>query len=332
MVEELNANFEAASAPSAKLGVLLQAAREEKKLSLEDVSNRLRLSLRQIKALESDDFAILPEATITRGFIRNYARLLEINPEPLLDIYRVYAPSEVSHSITLQSANILISSTRKPVWIKYIVGSILIALALGAWVVYMDYFHHMEAEQPVAVSSEDSAQLPPDDSSVSNEPMPEVALPFAEREAAADTASDPIVIQQSAPPVEPVVEKPTVPAIAPVVPTPAVPAGASPITSPSATTSPNTSVNTVVQPVASTKPVMKIRLTVNDTTWVSVIDQANNEIVNRTIPAGGVQRVEAAPPIKVVIGNAEGAQLTVNDKPFDLSPYNKLNVVRLTLE
>src|SRR5690606_19882097 len=85
------------------LGAVLSAAREQRHWSIEDVSNHLRLSPRQIMALESDDFSSLPEPMITRGYIRNYARLLEINAEPLIEAYRAYAPNVYAHSLAMHS-------------------------------------------------------------------------------------------------------------------------------------------------------------------------------------------------------------------------------------
>ena len=69
---------------SIPLGRHLAKIRIERGLSLADVTRRLRYSERQFKALESDDFAALPGATIVRGMIRGYATFLKIDPEPLL--------------------------------------------------------------------------------------------------------------------------------------------------------------------------------------------------------------------------------------------------------
>src|SRR3954471_10758468 len=83
------------------LGPLLQNARQKRNLSMEDVSNRLRISLRQVRALEADDFSALPEPMITRGFIRNYARLLDIDAEPLLAAYRIIVPVQSPRAISI---------------------------------------------------------------------------------------------------------------------------------------------------------------------------------------------------------------------------------------
>ena len=65
-------------------GAVLRAARERLGMSVADVAQHTRLAPRQIEALEADDYDHLPELPFVRGFIRSYARLLQIAPEPLL--------------------------------------------------------------------------------------------------------------------------------------------------------------------------------------------------------------------------------------------------------
>jgi cytoskeleton protein RodZ len=70
--------------PAQLPGELLAARREEMRLSVDEVSTRLKLASRQILALEENDFAQLPGMATVRGFIRSYAKLLELDPEPLI--------------------------------------------------------------------------------------------------------------------------------------------------------------------------------------------------------------------------------------------------------
>ena len=65
-------------------GRLLAAERRRQNLSLADVSRQLRISERQLSALEDDRYDELPGPVFVRGFIRNYARLLKLDPEPLI--------------------------------------------------------------------------------------------------------------------------------------------------------------------------------------------------------------------------------------------------------
>lgn len=66
------------------VGQILRNAREAQGMTLEDAAARLRLMQRQIEAMETDDFESLGPPVFARGFVRNYARLLELAPEALL--------------------------------------------------------------------------------------------------------------------------------------------------------------------------------------------------------------------------------------------------------
>ncbi|WP_172600372.1 RodZ domain-containing protein [Sulfurivermis fontis] len=65
-------------------GQRLRLAREAAGLSREEVSTRLRLRLELIRALEEDDYAHLPPVAFVSGYLRSYARLLELPAEELV--------------------------------------------------------------------------------------------------------------------------------------------------------------------------------------------------------------------------------------------------------
>ena len=160
----------------APLGELLLAARNAKKLTQKDVSNSLRISIKQITALETDDFAVLPEAMITRGFIRNYARLLEIDAEPLLVSYRAQIPDKMPTALSVNSSmNQVMSGKDSQPWLMYILSSILVLLFLLAWLFYVDYM-----PKPVPEIKPQSIALESSSAAVA---LPEIALPAAERQA-----------------------------------------------------------------------------------------------------------------------------------------------------
>ena len=163
-----------AQSQPASLGEVLQAARVAKALSLQDVSDNLRYSVKQIDALEKGAFDLLPDAMITRGFIRNYARLLEIDAEPLLASYRQSVASESDNLIAVRSTMRPVRLTKESQpWLKYILASILILLFLLAWLFYVDY---MPKSSSVAVN-----QTPV----VTEEAAPAVAEPLPEIESSA---------------------------------------------------------------------------------------------------------------------------------------------------
>ena len=65
-------------------GRTLAAARAELNLSIADVSQKIKYGVKQIAAIEADEYDKLPGTTIVRGMIRSYAKLVQLDPEPLL--------------------------------------------------------------------------------------------------------------------------------------------------------------------------------------------------------------------------------------------------------
>lgn len=69
---------------ASSVGQVLRDTREAQGITLEEVAGRLRLMQRQVEAMETDDFESLGQPVFARGFVRNYARLLGLEPEALL--------------------------------------------------------------------------------------------------------------------------------------------------------------------------------------------------------------------------------------------------------
>lgn len=68
-----------------ELGSILRDAREMKGLTLTEVQDQIRINAQYLDALEEGDYHLLPTQVHVRGFLRNYARFLELDPEPLLE-------------------------------------------------------------------------------------------------------------------------------------------------------------------------------------------------------------------------------------------------------
>ena len=67
------------------VGAELKQAREAAGLAVDEVAQRLKLLPRQIESLEHERFDRMPSPGIARGLVRNYARLLKLDPEPLVE-------------------------------------------------------------------------------------------------------------------------------------------------------------------------------------------------------------------------------------------------------
>ncbi|ADQ84870.1 RodZ domain-containing protein [Methylovorus sp. MP688] len=319
-----------ASSHASSIGAILRAAREQKGLSVIDIHARLRISERQIHALETDDFSLLPEPTIARGFIRNYAKFLEIDAEPLLAAYRAQMPSEEQKNISIPSANIPITQSRTTDWKKYIYASVLVLLGAGVWLLYDE---NLIPGIPDLHLGSSSSEVSP----AQGESLPQAALPAAERESAATQA--PAQGEAFALPPEqtsdqanavPAAEPQAAPAAAaPATPSATAPAAQPLPAAPAATAAP---ASTNADSTTSSVALHKVRMVFTEDSWVSIVDRHGKEIFNKTKRAGSEDAVEGEPPLKVTIGNAAGSQLIYDDKPVDTAPYNRLNVVRITLE
>lgn len=68
-------------------GAQLTSIREQKGYTLEYVANKLHLRVRIIELLESNDFNSLPGPVFVKGYLRAYAKLLEVSPEPYIAVF-----------------------------------------------------------------------------------------------------------------------------------------------------------------------------------------------------------------------------------------------------
>lgn len=175
---------------ASSVGGILAAAREQAGMSMDEAASSLRLSVRQVQALEADDATQLPSPTFVRGFIRNYAKLLNLDAEALLEIYRVYAPTSAQGAISLHSENIPILNRDKKAWQPYVLASVIVALALGGWMAYMEYPVGMKSPPAVPDAPEVVAATPaPIAAPVS---LPEIAPVPVASSAVVETSSAPV--------------------------------------------------------------------------------------------------------------------------------------------
>lgn len=108
----------------ASVGQVLREAREAQNITRDDVALRLRLMHRQVEAIETDDFESLGQPVFARGFVRNYARLMGLQPEALLARMKG-APAEPSP----------ITHAEPPMPSSWLTSPWLILLTLGMLVV-----------------------------------------------------------------------------------------------------------------------------------------------------------------------------------------------------
>lgn len=73
-----------AQEPALRPGRALAEARASRNQTVAEIAQQLKLSASQVEALEADDYARLPGPVFVRGFVRNYARLMDLDSEALV--------------------------------------------------------------------------------------------------------------------------------------------------------------------------------------------------------------------------------------------------------
>ena len=76
------------------VGSLLHAARTDAGMSVDEVASRVRLRRTVVLALEQDDFGICGGSVYARGHIRSIARVLDLDPEALVQEFNLQMAAE----------------------------------------------------------------------------------------------------------------------------------------------------------------------------------------------------------------------------------------------
>ena len=118
-------------------GARLKSAREAAGLSLDQVAQQLKLAPRQVRALEDEDFAQLPGRTFARGFVRNYARLMNLDGDDLLSMLPDAAHAPALEAPALQATGAMIAelptaSAPKTSFTRWLIPLALVACIVGA--------------------------------------------------------------------------------------------------------------------------------------------------------------------------------------------------------
>ena len=85
---------EANGHPGISLGEKLRQYREARGLSLEDVFEKTKLRPSMLEAIEQERWQELPAPAFVKGFLRTYARVLDIDEQEIIDLYEAGLPKE----------------------------------------------------------------------------------------------------------------------------------------------------------------------------------------------------------------------------------------------
>jgi cytoskeleton protein RodZ len=321
-------------------GAQLAAHRQARGFTIEQVANQLNLAPRQIQALEADNYAALPGIVIARGFIRAYAKLLKVDPTPLVNLMQgEAAPME---SIQLKRAlsgslteSRLPSAVSNGLLSKGVLAAVLLVLVIVA--IFAAYWFGLISDFSGSMSEnieKGTTFLSSPGGSTSSDHGNAVSVnaPTAPAVSSPEASSNQVTNDKIA---EPIVAPPAAPAPAPAV-------AAAPTSVPAKTASSATPpVSAPATPAVATPAVQDnsnasnknmLLIKVREDSWIEAKDANDKILISRLMSAGSTETLNVTKPISLTVGNVAGVDIALRGKPVDLQSATKNNVARLNLK
>ncbi len=323
-------------------GQMLAQQREKLGVDIVECADTLKLSVSKVKALESGDDSPFTSEIFIRGYLKNYAKLLNLPVNDILYYYdsqKQQVEGEEIEQARQQSAK----KTRW--WLPYFIGLLIVA----AWFVVSDY---LDSQNQLALQSDPSTETVSEATSSENSlvlvtptveriAQPETLQPTApsEQESSAtielnNTQELPV---QTATAEQPIIEALGREAISDSISDagelpndePAVEAE----TAASAAATPEEQGAQFATRSSTGEPdsLDTLSFTFEEACWVEVVDASNSRIVSSLREAGSKLSVTGKAPFSIILGNINGASLQFNGESVELGNSPDGRTLRLTV-
>jgi cytoskeleton protein RodZ len=321
-------------------GRRLRVQRQSKGLEIVRIAAQLHLRPAMVEALEHDQYEKLPSPVFVIGYVRNYARLLGLDPEPIVNAYRAGNPNlEPPAPRAARPARSEIGSSH--ILVR------LISLALIAGVIGMLALWWQNRADLLSMSGggddapglalsplgEDAGGASDMPSSYPDSGPATIAdsLDAAPAYDVPESATAPVAAQDLAPlpagPGPSADDAEPLPRVAEETDDTAAPA-LTPV--PSVATLDETAAE-APEPAPAEPAGREVALAFSGPCWIDVRDASGKVILTGEMAKGDNRVLEGQPPYSFVIGNATATTLTVGGKPFDLPSRSRGNVARFKL-
>ena len=327
-------------------GETLRQARESRNWSLPDVALRLNLTATSLGYVEAGDFDKLPGHTFARGYIRAYAKLMDLDQAALVNEFDQYTGTDGKGS-NVHALGRIEEPVRLSHNILRIVSLLLLIALIGGGFVWWQDQATLRGKEPTSLgmehveveSADGTTQIhpldEPEDQTVTDAQSASTApLPLNNTEPATAAPSTPTSASTAAPTTAAPATGTT--ATAPAhgaAATPAAPAHTVP--TPSATSA--ASVPAPAQTPAATEaaPVPagfgQVHITFNADCWFQITDGNGKVLTSGLKRSGDSVDVSGKPPLAVRLGVARAAQVSYNGQPVDVAPFTSGQTARMKL-
>ena len=273
-------------------------------MTVGDISQAIKFAVRQIEALEADDYACLPGVTFVRGAVRSYAKFLKLDEASLLALLDTAAPAAPPDVRPPQNMGVATAAVGLRQLSPIAVLSVLlavVAMVIGGW-------HLLGGGQLPAVTADVPAPTPP---------APDVVQPVMPPQAVVEPAP----AESPTPPVQPDTQAQQTAA--------PLPQGGAAVRV-QQVAAPTSAVQPAVAPPADGS--RQLVFVFGEKSWIEVKEAGGRIIFTGEQPAGSRQAVAGKPPFQLVIGNAGKVQVFDGDRQIDIQPFIRAEVARLTLQ
>ncbi len=178
------------------VGHLLRERRVSMGLGIDDVVSKIKLSHRQVVALEENDFKALPEIAFLRGFVRSYARLLQMDEQALLAHLPEAQVTQVRTELNQAETEFPTAKSARRQNVNLLLAALSIVLVIAGFSLWQARMPHHAAKPEKQASDASLVETPL--------PLPEQAL---------EESGVPEAPVSSVPVASPVATEPTAPAV-----------------------------------------------------------------------------------------------------------------------
>ncbi len=317
-------------------GEVMRQRREERGLSIEDVAKSLNLTTRVITALEENEYKKLPGITYTRGYIRNYAHLLDLAPDPLMDALMVRIKDETIEIVeSLSTGQEDHNNSRTVTLGTFVVGAIIIGLSIVWWQGYDREPSRRTEANTASTLTADVNNMTSTDTSLTGEDKSAISSETGGKSSSSTTESlsEMIVEGGKGPLLTSMVISET-------------PQGSNRKTA-IAEESEASNLADAARPavrveelkpakdnkIKKIRPVQRLRivLQVKEASWADIRDAGNNKLLYETVTAGRVITVEGIAPFSIFLGNPDGVDIVLNGKLYNIDQHKQGLVARFKL-
>ncbi|GGI68013.1 cytoskeleton protein RodZ [Shewanella gelidii] len=306
------------------LGPILRAAREQKGMSIDDIAERLHLRPSIVKDIEADCFNDIASSTYARGYVRNFARIVEASEPQVMACLARQVPSVDEHA--MQSFSRKTSREARDnrlMLVTYLIVAVLLTLLIVWWVQKSELLSGKDFSQPTV---EEIAE------SLEDEPSPMLREP--EANAAPETALDndaepaPAVNQPQLNEREAAVVMAA--SIAEQDSSSAMTAVNQAIDETALESTPNTPVD-AVKLAKSANGLTALEVSLTGDCWIKATDATGKVLINDLKKSGKTISVTGKPPFKLVLGAPQVVSMKLDGESVDMSQFPRNRVARITV-